>query len=36
MWAFEQGRKLASRLPMGARRMSLVFSESYVLSATRR
>ncbi|HEX2348189.1 MAG TPA: methyltransferase domain-containing protein [Ktedonobacterales bacterium] len=36
MWAFEEGRKLASRLPLGARRLSLIFSESYVLSATKR
>ncbi len=36
MWAFEQGRKLATRSPAWLRRLSLVFSESYVLSATRR
>jgi hypothetical protein len=36
MWAFERGRKLATRLPQGLRRLSLVFSEAYVLSATKR
>jgi ubiquinone/menaquinone biosynthesis C-methylase UbiE len=36
MWAFEQGRKLANRLPPWLRRLSLVFSESYVLTATKR
>jgi len=36
MWAFEQGRKLANRLPPRLRRLSLVFSESYVLTATKR
>jgi SAM-dependent methyltransferase len=36
MRAFERGRGLANRLPPGLRRMSLVFSESYVLSATKR
>jgi ubiquinone/menaquinone biosynthesis C-methylase UbiE len=35
MWAFEQGRKLATRSPAWLRRLSLVFSEAYVLSATR-
>lgn len=36
MWTFEQGRKLASRLPAGLRPLALVFSESYVLTATKR
>jgi hypothetical protein len=36
MWTFEKGRKLADRLPPGLRRLSLIFSESYVLSATKR
>jgi SAM-dependent methyltransferase len=36
MWAFEQGRKLATRSPAWLRRLSLVFSEAYVLSATKR
>jgi ubiquinone/menaquinone biosynthesis C-methylase UbiE len=36
MWAFEQGRSLSNRLPAGLRRLSLVFSESYVLTATKR
>jgi ubiquinone/menaquinone biosynthesis C-methylase UbiE len=36
MWAFERARRLANRLPPVARRMSLIFSESYVLSATKR
>jgi SAM-dependent methyltransferase len=36
MWAFERGRKLANHLPPGLRRLSLIFSESYVLSATKR
>jgi ubiquinone/menaquinone biosynthesis C-methylase UbiE len=36
MWAFEQGRRLATRSPAWLRRLSLVFSEAYVLSATKR
>jgi hypothetical protein len=36
MWTFEQGRKMAMRLPVGLRRLSLIFSESYVMSATKR
>ncbi len=36
MWAFEQGRKLATKSPAWLRRLSLVFSEAYVLSATKR
>jgi len=36
MWAFERGRRLATRLPDGLRRFSLLFSEAYVLSATKR
>jgi SAM-dependent methyltransferase len=36
MWAFERGRRVANRLPAGLRRLSLIFSESYVLSATKR
>lgn len=36
MWAFERARKVATRLPAGLRRLSLVFSEAYVLSATKR
>lgn len=36
MWTFERARRLASRLPSGLRRLSLVFSESYVLTATKR
>lgn len=36
LWAFEQGRILATRLPPRLRRLSLVFSESYVLTATKR
>ena len=36
MWIFERGRRIATRLPSGLRRLSLVFSEAYVLSATKR
>lgn len=36
MWTFEQGRKLATKSPGWLRRLNLVFSEAYVLSATRR
>ncbi len=36
MWAFEQGRKLATKSPAWLRRMSLFYSEAYVLSATKR
>ncbi len=36
MWAFEKGRHAANRMPAGLRRLSLIFSESYVLSATKR
>lgn len=36
MWAFESGRRLATRLPLPLRRLTFVFSESYVLSATKR
>ncbi len=36
MWTFEQERKLATRSPAWLRRLSLVFSEAYVLSATKK
>lgn len=36
MWTFEQGRKLATRSPAWLRRLSLVCSEAYVLSATKK
>jgi ubiquinone/menaquinone biosynthesis C-methylase UbiE len=36
MWAFERGRQVATRSPAWLRTASLVFSESYVLSATKR
>lgn len=36
MWAFERGRRIASRLPASIRPLGLIFSESYVLSATKR
>lgn len=36
MWLFERGRTLANRLPASVRPLSLIFSESYVLSATKR
>lgn len=35
MWAFERGRRIATRLPSGIRRLSLLFAEAYVLSATK-
>lgn len=36
MWLFESGRKLATASPAWLRRLSLVFSEAYVLSATKK
>lgn len=36
MWAFEAGRRVATKAPAWLRHLSLVFSESYVLSATKR
>lgn len=36
MWMFERGRRIANRLPSGLLPVSLIFSESYVLSATKR
>ena len=36
MWLFETGRKLATASPGWLRRMSLVYSEAYVLSATKK
>ena len=36
MWLFEAGRKLATASPGWLRRMSLVYSEAYVLSATKK
>lgn len=36
MWVFERGRTLAKRMPGALRPLALVFSESYVLSATKR
>jgi SAM-dependent methyltransferase len=36
MWAFERGRRLANRLPSPLRRLSLIFAESYVISAVKR
>lgn len=35
LWAFEKGRQLAVRAPAWLRRLSLIFSESYVLTATK-
>ncbi len=36
MWLFERGRKVASRMPSALQPLALLFSESYVLSATKR
>jgi len=36
MWLFERGRALANHMPAALRPLSLVFSESYVLSASKR
>jgi ubiquinone/menaquinone biosynthesis C-methylase UbiE len=36
MWLFETGRKLATASPSWLRRMSLIYSEAYVLSATKK
>ncbi|HEX6819272.1 MAG TPA: hypothetical protein VF120_12920, partial [Ktedonobacterales bacterium] len=36
MWLFETGRKVSTRLPNFLRKPTLVFSEAYVISATKR